>query len=226
MTAPTFAASRITILLAKTTCLALMALAAVVQSGCLGLASNLLHAVGANMVPAEYKGLEDKTVAVITMGDGSQYSDDVATRELSLKVAEILTKEIDDIRLVREDKIAKYRDINGWDTVDFGEIGLAVGADKVVGIELNNLRLQDGATLYRGRADVVVHVIDAATGTVEYTRNLDEFTYPTVAGQYTSETTEARFRKLYLGMLAQEIGRTFHPYDFTDRLALDSAIAR
>jgi acyl carrier protein len=185
-----------------------------------------MHAVGADMIPAEYEGLEEQTVAVVTLSDGSQYSNDSANKDLGRRVSAILTKEVDKIRLVREEKIDRYRDVNGWDSVDFAEIGMAVGADKVVGIELDNLRLRDGATLYRGRADVTVHVIDVASGTVEYTRNLDEFTYPTVAGQYTSETTESKFRKLYFSMLSEEIGRTFHPYDFTDRLALDSAIAR
>lgn len=210
----------------RTACCALVALGAVVQIGCVGLASNLMHVVGADMIPAEYEDLEDKTVAVVTLGDGSQYSNSSATKELSRRVAAILTKEVDGIRLVREDKVEKYRDINGWDTVDFAEIGMAVGADKVVGIELNNYRLRDGATLYRGRADVIVSVIDAATGTTEFVRNLDEFTYPTIAGQYSNETTELKFQKLYFTMLSQEIGRTFHPYDMTDRFAQDSVIAR
>ena len=46
-----------------------------------------------------------------------------------------------------------------------------------------------------------------------------------VAGQYTSETSEPKFRKVYLRMLAEEIGRSFHPYDFTDRIASDGRIA-
>ncbi len=32
--------------------------------------------------------------------------------------------------------------------------------------------------------------------------------------------TETRFRKLYLSMLAKEIGRSFHAYDMTDRYAI------
>ncbi len=177
------------------------------------------------MIPAEYKGLKECTVAVVTVTDSSQYSNDVASRELSRRVSEILTRKVNDVRLVREDKIEQWRDINGWDAIDFAGIGEEVEADKVLGIEVSNLTLRDGATLYRGRADVLVNVIDVATGTIEYTRRLDEYTYPTVAGQYTSETTETRFRKLYLGMLATEIGRSFHAYDMADRIALDSVIA-
>jgi hypothetical protein len=205
-------------------CITIIAAAAVLQTGCLQMAT-LMHAAGLDMIPAEFNGLEESTVAVVTVSDSSQYYNDVAARELSRRVSEILTREVKQIQLVRQDKIEQWRDVNGWDAVDFTEIGKGVEAQKVVGIELSNLRLRDGATLYRGRSDVVITVIDVETGNIDYSRALDEFTYPQVAGQYTSETTEVRFRKLYLEMLAQEIGRSFHPYDMTDRFAIDSAIA-
>ena len=206
-------------------CVALLLGCTLTPVGCTGLAT-FMHAVGVDMIPAEYDGLEDTTVAVVTLTDSSQYSNDVAARELSRFVGEILTKEVDDIQLVREDKIEQWRDVNGWDSLDFDEIGKGVQAEKVLGIEMAQLKLRDGATLYRGRADVVINVIDAATGNVEYTRTLEEFTYPNIAGQYTSETTETKFRRLYLKMLAEEIGRSFHRYDLTDRIAADSQIAR
>ena len=194
------------------------------SSGCTPLAT-FMHAVGVDMIPAEYEGLKNSTVAVVTLTDGSQYSNDVSARELSRFIGGHLTKEVRGIQLVREDKIEQWRDINGWDSLDFDRIGQGVHAEKVLGIELANLRLREGATLFRGRADVISNVIDAETGNVEFTKSLDEFTYPTIAGQYTSETTEPKFRKLYLKMLAEEIARSFHPYDLTDRIAADSKIA-
>lgn len=216
--------TRVTPVSAKTTGLVLVAVAVLMLSGC-GMMSNLMHAAGVDMIPAECTTLEEMTVAIVTVTDSSQYSNDVTARELSRGVGEVLTRKVEKVTLVREDKIEEWRDVNGWDNMDFVAIGRGVGADKVLGIELSNLVLREGATLYRGRADVRIKVIDVATEGVEYTRSLDEYTFPTVAGQYTSETTESKFRKLYLGMLAKEIGRSFHPYDMTDRFALDSAIA-
>ncbi|EMI17330.1 hypothetical protein RMSM_05739 [Rhodopirellula maiorica SM1] len=206
----------------------LLLLLLVTQTGCLGLMSNLIHAVGADKVPADYKDakkLQKCRLAIVTLADNSEYSDNISARLLSRYVGEILTRELSDVRLVREDEIADWRDSNGWDKVDFAAIGKGVKADKVIGIELRNLRLRDGATLYRGRSDASVVVIEVATGDVLYRRDLDEYTYPTTAGQYTSETTESRFRKLYLGMLATQIGRSFHPYDFSETIAIDGAIA-
>jgi hypothetical protein len=187
--------------------------------------SNLMHAAGMDMIPPECTCLEESTLAIITVTDSSQYRDDITARVLSRRVGEVLTQKVDELTLVREDKIEQWRDINGWNAIDFASMGKSVKAEKVLGIEVTNMRLRDGATLYRGRADVVIKVIDVETGNTEYAKSLDEYTFPTVAGQYTSETTEARFRKLYLSMLANEIGRSFHPYDMTDRIALDSAIA-
>jgi hypothetical protein len=186
--------------------------------------SNLMHAAGMDMIPPECTCLEESTLAIITVTNSSR-ADDVAARELSRRVGEVLTQKVDEVTLVREDKIEQWRDVNGWNAIDFASMGQSVKAEKVLAIEVTNMRLRDGATLYRGRADVVIKVFDVETGNIEYTKSLDEYTFPTVAGQYTSETTEARFRRLYLTMLADEIGRSFHPYDMSDRFALDSAIA-
>ncbi len=209
----------------RAACFALLAGIALIQSGC-GMMSNLIHASGADMVPAKYKGLEDATVAIVTVTDSSQYSDDIVARELSYRIGEILTQKVDDVKLVREDKIQQWRDVNGWDSIDFHSIGEGVKAEKVLGIEITGMKLREGSTLYRGRSDVIIKVIDVETGTVDFVQQLDEFIYPTMAGQSATETTESRFRKLYLNMLAQEIGRSFHRYDAIDRIALDSFIAR
>ena len=198
---------------------------ALFQTGCLGLASNLMHGLGVDREPAEYKDLKNNIVAVITVSDSSKYTKDTAANELSRMLGEGLVKKVKGMKLVRQDKIDRWRDINGWDALEFTEMGASLGAKKVLQVQLTNMKLRDGVTLYRGRADVSVEVIDVATDTVEFTRQLDEFTYPKVAGQPTSETTEDRFRRVYLSMLANEIARSFHPYDLTDRFAIDSAIA-
>jgi hypothetical protein len=205
------------------TCL-LVAIVLLTQSGCLGLAANLMNVVKGHTVKAEFKELEGKRVAVVTLTDSSQYSDDASARILSRRVSEILLKEVKDIELVREDEVQQWRDRNGWDAIEFIDIGKGVKADKVIAIEMTNLRLRDGATLYRGRAAVTTTVYDVKSGKTEFRKHLDEFTYPETAGQYTSETTEARFRTLYLSVLAARISRWFHSYDYSDTVAMDATI--
>lgn len=203
---------------------ALLATVMVTQVGCM-LFANVMHAVGADKTPAKYDGLEDSKVAIVTIGEGSQYSDDISARLLSRKLSEILLTEVDDLTLVREDKIDQWRDQNGWDTIDFAAIGKAVDADKVLAIELANLQLRDGSTTYRGQADVNIMVLDPSSGDVLYQKQVDEFQYPVSAGQPITETTERRFRKLYMTMLAKHIGRHFHPFDASELFALDGKMA-
>jgi hypothetical protein len=194
-------------------------------AGCLGITSNLMHMVGADMVPAEYDGLEDSRLAIVTVTESTDYKDDVSAQILSKGVGAILTQKVDDVRLVRQSEIDQHRDRVGWENNDPVEMGKAVEADKVLAIELSNLTLRDGKSMFRGKGDIVVVVYDCASGDEVYRREIPEYTFPRTAGQHITETTESRFRKVYLGMLAQEIGRNFHPYDFSDTFALDGAIA-
>ena len=197
----------------------------VTQPGCLGLMSNFMHAVGADRVPPECEVLEDSKVAIVVVTDQSQYSDDVASRLLARKLSGVLNTEVDGMTLVREEVIQQWRDVHGRDSVDYLKLGKGVEAEKLLVVELTDLRLRDGATLYRGRSNVHMKVYDLVTEEEVFSKDIDEFTYPVNAGQYTSETTEPRFRKLYLDMMSKQIGRTFHPYDFADTVALDGAIA-
>ena len=104
-------------------CIALFATGAVISfSGCIsvmGMYANLMHAAGADKIPAEFEGLEDCSLAIITVTDSSHYSDDASARILSRNVGDILMRELDELRLVREDKIEEWRDMNGWDSTDF-----------------------------------------------------------------------------------------------------------
>lgn len=201
-------------------------LIAVTQTGCLGVYSNLAHAVGADMTPAKFDGLEKQKVAVVTSTDNSPYSDDISARLLSRKVHGLLQSKVKGIEMVREEDIARFRDENGWDTTDFRGMGLSVGADKVLAIEVIGLKLYENKTLYRGQCDVHLSVIDTATGDVEFNQEIDEFMYPIHGGQPATETTESRFRKMYLGILASRIARQFHPFDPHEDFGLDSIIAR
>lgn len=211
--------------MARTSLMMLAGLMTTTQTGCLGIYANLMHAVGADKVPAAYEELEDSSVAIVTVTSSSHYSDDTSARLLSRMVGDILMAEVDDIKLVREDKIEQWRDTNGWDSLDYQALGRDVEADKVLSLELSDLTLREGKTLFRGNVNATITVIDVAEGNVVYRRSLDEFSFPTNSGQPTSETTESRFRKLYLGRLAKQIARSFHPWDLNEDFAIDGTIA-
>ncbi|WP_143544120.1 hypothetical protein [Rhodopirellula sp. MGV] len=222
LTARVHAVARITALT-----LGFAALAAL-QTGCAPLIANFMHVTGADRTPPAYEGLEKSKVAVITLTENSQFGDDVSATLLSHSVSKILASEVKNIELIRDDKISEWRDVHGWDQMDFAEIGRGVNADKVLAIEVLKLSLQEGATLFRGQADIHVSVIDAKTGDELFSSELEDFTYPNIAGGVsTSETTESRFRKLFVGnILAKRIARLFHSFDARDDFALDSITTR
>ncbi len=197
---------------------------AVTQTGCVGMLAQLLHGAGADLIPAEYDGLEEQRVAIITVTDSSQYSDDIAAKMVSREVSQILETEVEKITIVREEEIDDWRDNNGWDKLDFVTVGRGVKADKVIAIELTGLRLRDGATLYRGQVSATTTVYDVATGKRAFRRHVDDFSYPVTGGQYTSETTEAKFRRVFLHRLSEVLARYFHRYDFRDSVALDAEL--
>lgn len=205
-------------------CIAILLVATglLTQTGCLGLVANLAHAVGADKIPAEYKGLQSQKVAIVTFSDASPFGEDRSARSLSESVSEILAREVKGIELIRPETIDDWRDRNGWDQADFAEIGRGVGAAKVVGIELTGLRLREGPNLYRGHADVTVQVIDVESGSREYQKTLEDYTFPRNAAQDSAGISETKFRRLYLGMLARQIARAFHAFDMSDDFALDS----
>lgn len=194
--------------------------------GCLGLASNLMHAAGMDMVPAKYEELRDCKTAVVVRTPRSRRGADPAAEELASRLTAVLTSRVKDATVVSPTKVDQWFDDNGFENDDYEQLGRDLTADRVLIVEMPRLELRDGPTLYRGRSDCHVEVVDLTNGGIAYTCELDDYTFPRVAGQHTSETTLRRFRGLYLTMLAAEIGRHFHKYDATETMALDSTIAR
>lgn len=195
------------------------------QVGCIPFIANMIHAVKGGDVPAEFPGLKEQRVALITVSDTSAYSDDVAARKLSRIVTGIIKEKVKEIQLVREDEIDQWRDTQGYSDIDYVSLGRGVKADKVVAVEMVNLRLRDGQTLYRGHADVTVTVHNVKDGSLEFRRSLDDYSYPVTAGIPVTEITEDKFRAVFLNELGKRVARFFHAYDFRDSIASDAKIA-
>jgi hypothetical protein len=204
--------------------LSLLAIVAGASSGCVGLLSNLLHAVQGEFVQAEFDKLAGKRVAVVAISDSSAWSDDQAAKLVARQVGESIEIEVLDTDIVPESEVDQWRDTNGWDTVDLEGLGKGVKADYVIYVELSDLVVRDGQTLYRGRVAVTTTVHDVAADRTVFRKSIPEFLYPVSTGVYASETTEPRFRRAFLEVLAKRIARYFHPYDFIEDYAQDDPI--
>jgi hypothetical protein len=201
------------------------ACAALAQSGCIGLVSNLLY--DGRMIKARYDGLREQKVAVVCLSGDAIHSPYSTSTELAARVERLLKGNVEGIRVIDQDIVADWIDNNNWDQVgyDCRKIGQGVGADKLVVIELASFSLHEGGTMYKGRCDVSVTVYDMVNGGEEI-QILDglPIAFPANGAQSTATQRESQFRNDFLKVVAFEVARRFYRHDKRTVMALDSTL--
>jgi uncharacterized protein YbjQ (UPF0145 family) len=200
-------------------CLAVGMLAA---TGCQGALLTALWLAKGNNTPAEYDGLREKSVVVVCRPvAGLEYRDTSVARDIARQLSRLLQENVSKIKVIDQRKVAQWDDENTWE--EFTEVGEALGADMVVGIDLQDFTVYQGQTLYQGKASITVHVYDCINGNqLVYERELPQAVYPPNTGVPTSEKLEAEFRREFVMVLADQIGRHFYPHDVYTDYALDA----
>ncbi len=192
------------------------------STGCVRLAANLVNAIQGNETPAEYNGFEEKRVAIVCNTDNGM-SVDYSASQLTGYVHMALNKNVKDIELVRTEEVERWLDAHGTAESDYVEIGKGVKADQLLAIDISGMKIRDGATLYRGQCDISVTVYDIADGgAIVFKKQFPEFSFPKMGGPTTSDTTDAKFRSLFLTVLAAKVSGLFYPVDPTAEYALDA----
>jgi len=165
-----------------------------------------------NDAPAEFKGLRGKHVAVVCKPIVElEFSDASSARELATLVGSQLAGNVRKARLIDQREVARWIDENAW--VDYPTLGKSLDADIVVGIDLEEFRMHEGSTLYRGRATANIRVYDVAERKVLFDKRIDNFVFPGDSAVPSGDQSESQFRALFLKVLAGRIARTFHAYD-------------
>ena len=195
-------------------------------AGCVGLAAQLLYMVnGGDKVKPEFTGLKGKKVAVVCVAANSSTGPSSVAGQLERSVGLLLTQKGDKIDVIPSDKVADWIDRNDWNQVDYKEIGLGVKANMVLAIDLDGVRLHEGKTLYKGRASVVVTVYDMTDdGKVVFRRDLTDFSFPKNGARHSTEMSEARFQRLFVEVLAQQVGKYFYSYRREENFANDALL--
>lgn len=196
------------------------------STGCIGFFVNVLHAVkGGHKVEAAFPGLVGKRVAVVCVANAHSYSGNTMAEMVQHGVATILSERTAKIEVIHHDEIANWIDHNDWDQFDYREIGRGVEADMVLAIDLDGVSLHEGRTLYKGRADISVKVYDMSKeGKVVFRRTIEEFTFPRNGARHTTEMSEARFRRLFVTVLTEQVAKYFYDYQFEDDFARDTTL--
>lgn len=172
-------------------------------------------------VPAEFTGLKGKHVAVVCRPIVElEFSDAGSARELASLVGAQIESKVRRARLINQQEVARWIDENSW--VDYPTLGKSLDADIIVGIDLEEFRLHEGSTLYRGRATAHLRVFEVASKKVLFDKRLDDFAFPANTAIPATDRSEAEFRGMFLQMLSQKISRCFHAYESRDVFAEDS----
>jgi hypothetical protein len=191
-------------------------------AGCAKVLATAVYVIKGTNVPAEYEGLKEKRVAVVCRQLASlQYRDSSVPRDLAARVGSLLATNGKKIDVIDQQKVSEWTDENAWE--EFTQIGRALEADMVVGIELEDFKLHQGQTLYQGKANVQIKVYDIKDGgKLVFEKTPRPSVYPPNTGIPTSEKQESQFRREYVGILADEIGRHFYEHDSRATFAIDS----
>ena len=193
-----------------------------VMVGCQsGLATAMWLIKGPNM-PAEYDCMDEKKVAVVCRAvDFSSFNYHNAPKELSRRVSMLLTQNGSKIEVIEQRKVDEWMDNNSWN--EYIEVGRALDADIVLGIDLERFSIYEGQTLYQGKANVTIKTYDCESGELLVDKPLPQSVYPPNSAKPTSDLQESEFCREYLAVLADEIGRHFYPHDPRANFAADAA---
>jgi hypothetical protein len=193
--------------------------------GCIGALAQGLYLFHGEKVPAQFEGLEGKRVAVVCLSNTAAAGPGSEADVVARLVSNLLEREVEEIDMVHQDEVYDWMDNNNWDQTDYRPVGRGVKADMVVAVEISGFRLYEGSTLYKGRASVTVSVLDMAKdGQVVFRREMPDFTFPSNAGHHTADTTEARFRRMFLHQIATRVARHFYEFDLVETFATDAPI--
>lgn len=186
------------------------------------MAANMIHAITGNNRPADYDGLKEKRVAVVCLTDGGLAADANAAM-LTNYIHAGFNSNIKKIDVVRASEVERWIDSHSSEGADYLEIGQGVKADRVVAVEVVNLSVKNGATLYQGKSDISVTVYDIpGGGKILYQKNIPEFVFPKMGGPTITDISEAKFRARYLAIVARTVASLFYPVDATADFAIDA----
>jgi len=199
-----------------TVCLVVM----LASGGCSALAT-ALWVTGQSDVKPEFAGLKDKKVAIVARPVISlSYRDAHVDKALARRIHAILVQRVPKAQWIDPQKVEQWMDEHDWES--YVEVGRGVGADMVIGVDIEAFSLYKGQTVYQGTATLRVTVYDCATNQQVFEKTLDQINYPPNSVIPTSELPESDFRKEFVSVLATAVARLFHSYDPREFWALDA----
>lgn len=194
----------------------------VTSTGCIRQMAQLLYVIKGHQIPAKFPGLEDKRVAVVCISDESAYGPDTLTYTVSKYVCVKLSQGLKKGEIISPVKVENWVDEHGWDPTEVVDLGNDLQADAVLVIEVGSYSIHEGATIFKGRADISTTVYDIEkNGQVTFAHGPEEYTFPK-NGRASIQTSDRKFEAFYLARLTDHISKLFIPHDKMESFADDA----
>jgi hypothetical protein len=196
------------------------------SSGCRSAIATAMYLFKGDDVDAEYTGLKGKKVAVVCRSITElNYANSAVGKDIVQQMSKLLVERVPKIKIVDAQKVNKWCDENTWE--EYVEVGKAMKADVVIGVELEKFSIYQAQTLYQGKANAVVRVYDCKDGgKVIFEKILPQTIYPPNTFIQTSDVQESEFRREFVGVLADQIARHFYSHDPYADLGQDNSALR
>jgi len=204
--------------------LLLLALPLVATAGCASLFATWAYIAHQDTEKPDCDKLEGKRVVVVCRPVTElQFANSNAAPELATLVGELLKEHGKKIVIVSPSEVGRWTDENNWR--DYPEIGKAMKADMVVGIDLEQFSLLQGSTLLQGRSRVNLAVYDMKDGGKRiWEKQLPQLVFPPNTPIPASDRSEADFQRQYLTEIAGHISRLFCAHDPDNDTTADTKV--
>jgi hypothetical protein len=181
--------------------------------GCTAVLTTVAILVKGTDIDPEFAGLRGKKVVVVCRPASTlMFGNPTIASELAREVSIALRTNVPRIKVIDQQKVAQWTDTHEWS--EYPDVGKALKAEFVVGIDLQDLAIYQSQTLYQGKANVSVTVYDCTGETkVVFEKCLPQTVYPPNTGIPASDQPEAQFRRKFVTVLADQIGRHFYSHD-------------
>lgn len=194
------------------------------SSGCISLMANVIRVIKGTDLPAEFDEFPNKKVAVVAT-TAAGINADATGIIISNQVHSLLAFHVKKIQMINQDEVARIVNDEPASSRDMTMLGSRMGADFLVVVDVSDLKLRDGQTLYKGSSNSNIAVYKVGDGTAPVFRKaLNGFVFPQM-GVPITDTDEATFHRFYLSEVANRLARCFYPYDPTTDVAKDAAAA-
>lgn len=194
------------------------------NSGCISFMANMIKVVKGTDAPAEFDDLKEKKVALV-VSTPAGINADATGIVVSNYVFMSLAKNVKKIHLVSQEEVGRIISDLPSNERDMTLIGKRLNVDYVVAIDVSNLRLREGQTLYRGKSTTSVDVYNIAEGSSPvFHKTFAEHVYPQT-GVPVTDVDESTFQNFYLNEISRLASRIFYPYDPSEDVAKDAAVA-